>query len=93
VFGKVFLVRKTGGADDGHVYAMKALEKAKIGDYPKLTEHTKTERKVLEAVRQSPFLVGLQYAFQTEDKLHLVMGEHKNCKHSITRLERVYSIM
>jgi serine/threonine protein kinase len=78
-FGKVFLVRKTGGTDNGHLYAMKVLLKAVIIDDLKITEYTVMERQVLEAVRQAPFLVGLQYAFQTDDKLHLVLGEHKNC--------------
>jgi ribosomal protein S6 kinase alpha-5 len=57
---------------------MKELVKADIIKNEKITEYTKTERQVLEAVRQSPFLVGLQYAFQTYDKLHLILGEHKN---------------
>lgn len=39
----------------------------------KTTEHTKTERQVLEAIRQAPFLVRLHYAFQTEAKLHLIL--------------------
>jgi ribosomal protein S6 kinase alpha-5 len=78
-FGKVFLVRKMGGTDDGHLYAMKVQVKADIVKNSKATEHTITERKVLEAVKESPFLIGLQYAFQTDDKLHLVLGEYKNC--------------
>jgi len=32
-------------------------------------------RQVLEAIRQSPFLVKLHYAFQTDAKLHLILGE------------------
>ena len=39
----------------------------------KTTEHTKTERQVLETIRQSPFLVSMHYAFQTPSKLHLVL--------------------
>ena len=31
--------------------------------------------KVLETIRQSPFLVTMHYAFQTPAKLHLVLGE------------------
>ena len=31
--------------------------------------------QVLERVRQSPFLVTLHYAFQTDAKLHLILGE------------------
>jgi len=74
-YGKVFLVRKTGGYDHGKLYAMKVLKKAAIVQKKKTTEHTKTERQVLEAVRQSPFLVTLHYAFQTDAKLHLILGK------------------
>ncbi|KAK3093541.1 hypothetical protein FSP39_017025, partial [Pinctada imbricata] len=72
-YGKVFLVRKIGGTDEGKLYAMKVLKKASIVQKTKTTEHTKTERQVLEAIRQSPFLVTLHYAFQTEAKLHLIL--------------------
>lgn len=73
-YGKVFLVRKISGRDAGKLYAMKVLKKATIVQKKKTTEHTKTERQVLEAVRQSPFLVTLHYAFQTDAKLHLILG-------------------
>ncbi|XP_076066239.1 ribosomal protein S6 kinase alpha-5-like isoform X2 [Oratosquilla oratoria] len=72
-YGKVFLVRKMTGHDAGKLYAMKVLKKATIVQKKKTTEHTKTERQVLEAVRQSPFLVTLHYAFQTDAKLHLIL--------------------
>ncbi|KAL3284972.1 hypothetical protein HHI36_019101 [Cryptolaemus montrouzieri] len=72
-YGKVFLVRKRGGADNGRLYAMKVLKKATIVQKKKTTEHTKTERQVLEAVRDNPFLVTLHYAFQTDAKLHLIL--------------------
>lgn len=72
-YGKVFLVRKVGGGDDGMLYAMKVLKKASIVQKKKTAEHTMTERQVLEAVRQSPFLVTLYYAFQTDAKLHLIL--------------------
>ena len=54
---------------------MKVLKKASIVQKKKTAEHTMTERQVLEAVRQSPFLVTLYYAFQTDAKLHLILGE------------------
>ncbi|XP_014771299.1 ribosomal protein S6 kinase alpha-5 [Octopus bimaculoides] len=72
-YGKVFLVRKVNGFDCGKLYAMKVLKKASIVQKNKTTEHTKTERQVLEAIRQSPFLVTLHYAFQTDAKLHLIL--------------------
>lgn len=74
-YGKVFLVRKRTGTDAGRLYAMKVLKKASIVQKKKTTEHTKTERQVLEAVRDSPFLVTLHYAFQTDAKLHLILGK------------------
>lgn len=51
------------------------LKKAAIVQKAKTTEHTRTERQVLEHIRQSPFLVTLHYAFQTQSKLHLILGE------------------
>uniref|UniRef100_A0ACB8G8F6 Ribosomal protein S6 kinase alpha-4 n=1 Tax=Sphaerodactylus townsendi TaxID=933632 RepID=A0ACB8G8F6_9SAUR len=72
-YGKVFLVRKLSGHDAGKLYAMKVLRKAAIVAKAKTTEHTRTERAVLEHVRQSPFLVTLHYAFQTDSKLHLIL--------------------
>ena len=74
-YGKVFMVRKVGGNDNGKLYAMKVLKKASIVQKRKTTEHTRTERQVLESIRDSPFLVTLHYAFQTEAKLHLILGE------------------
>lgn len=70
----MFLVRKLSGHDAGKLYAMKVLRKAAIVAKAKTTEHTRTERAVLEHVRQSPFLVTLHYAFQTDSKLHLILG-------------------
>ncbi|KAA8587207.1 hypothetical protein FQN60_001043 [Etheostoma spectabile] len=64
-YGKVFLVRKNTGHD--------VLKKAAIVQKAKTTEHTRTERQVLEHIRQSPFLVTLHYAFQTQSKLHLIL--------------------
>lgn len=74
-YGKVFLVRKAGGHDAGKLYAMKVLRKAALVQRAKTQEHTRTERSVLELVRQAPFLVTLHYAFQTDAKLHLILGE------------------
>jgi hypothetical protein len=69
-YGKVMQVRRR---DTGEVYAMKVLKKASIVQKAKTTEHIKTERQVLAAVRQAPFLVTLYYAFQTDAKLHLIL--------------------
>ena len=67
-------MRKITGADLGKLYAMKVLKKAAILQKAKTAEHIKTERQVLESIRQIPFLVSLHYAFQSDAKLHLVMG-------------------
>ncbi|KAL0109706.1 hypothetical protein PUN28_014617 [Cardiocondyla obscurior] len=72
-YGKVFLVRKRTGTDAGRLYAMKVLKKASIVQKKKTTEHTKSERQILEAIRDSPFLITLYYAFQTDDKLCLIL--------------------
>jgi serine/threonine protein kinase len=67
-FGKVILVRKR---DTGQLYAMKVLKKSYVVK-KRQVEHTKTERSVLGSV-QHPFIVKLHFAFQTGDKLHLVL--------------------
>ncbi len=36
-------------------------------------QHTKSEKTVLIAANDHPFLVGLKYSFQTDDKLYLVL--------------------
>ena len=45
-YGKVFLVQKVCGHDQGRLYAMKVLKKASIVAKPKTAEHTMTERQV-----------------------------------------------
>lgn len=72
-YGKVFLVRKLRGHDKGKLYAMKVLRKDVVAQKTKTLDHTKTERKVLEAIRNEPFLVTMHYAFQTREKLHLIL--------------------
>jgi serine/threonine protein kinase len=75
-FGKVYLVRKRGGVDDGTLYAMKVMQKDRFIRGKKLRELVMTERRVCEKVGGSPFLAKLQYAFQTDSKLHLILGEY-----------------
>ena len=67
-FGKVMQVRKR---DTGRIYAMKVLQKANIIRRNQV-EHTRTERNVLSRIMH-PFIVGLNFAFQTEDKLYFVL--------------------
>ncbi|KAI9209303.1 kinase-like domain-containing protein [Polychytrium aggregatum] len=68
-YGKVFLVKKK---TNSHLFAMKVLKKASIVIHAKETEHTITERSILERV-QHPFIVKLHYAFQTSSKLYLIL--------------------
>ena len=72
-------MRKAGGHDAGKLYAMKVLRKAALVQRAKTQEHTRTERSLLELVRQAPFLVTLHYAFQTDAKLHLILGKGRPC--------------
>ncbi|XP_035690788.1 ribosomal protein S6 kinase beta-1-like [Branchiostoma floridae] len=71
-YGKVFQVKKTQGGNQGNIFAMKVLKKASIVRNQKDTAHTKAERNILEAVKH-PFIVDLQYAFQTNGKLYLIL--------------------
>lgn len=72
-YGKVFLVRKLSGHDKGKLYAMKMLRKEIVAQKAKTLDHTRTERKVLESIRNEPFLVTMHYAFQSKTKLFLIL--------------------
>ena len=67
-FGKVFLVTKK---DTGHLYAMKVLKKEMLEQRNQIT-NTKTEREIMGGV-DHPFIVQLRFAFQTADKLYMLM--------------------
>jgi serine/threonine protein kinase len=67
-FGKVFLVQKVGS---GAVYAMKSLRKDVILDYDQV-ESTMLEKEILLKA-DHPFLVGMEYVFQTDAKIFFVM--------------------
>ena len=58
-------------SDRPQYYAMKVLKKVTLIDRNQL-DHTKTERDILQHVH-NPFLMKMHYAFQTEDKLYMVM--------------------
>jgi hypothetical protein len=76
-FGKVYLVAKERGVDNGALYAMKTTD---IPGSPVSRENDnercRIERYVHEIVTDAPFLVGMHYAFQTETKQVLVLGEY-----------------
>ena len=67
-YGKVLLVEKI---DDKKVYAMKILKKKAMIKRNQVN-HIKTERKIMELI-DHPFIVKLIYAFQTPQKLYMVM--------------------
>ncbi|KAI9320092.1 kinase-like domain-containing protein [Dichotomocladium elegans] len=68
-YGKVTLCRHQ---DTRRLYAMKVLKKASLFVHAKNAEHIKSERQILEEMRH-PFIVQLMYAFQTEDRLYLIL--------------------
>jgi ankyrin repeat protein len=78
-FGEVYLVEKKNTKS---FYAMKVLHKTKIMKH-NLVKYALTERNVL-SITNHPFIVKLTYAFQTSDKLFLILdycpggdlGEH-----------------
>eukprot|EP01119_Soliformovum_irregulare_P011526 TRINITY_DN2903_c0_g1_i1.p1 TRINITY_DN2903_c0_g1~~TRINITY_DN2903_c0_g1_i1.p1 ORF type:complete len:620 (+),score=156.83 TRINITY_DN2903_c0_g1_i1:1947-3806(+) len=67
-FGKVLQVRQKG---THQIFAMKVLDKQSIIDNEEL-EHTMSEKNILQTLVH-PFLVQLYFAFQSIDKLFLVM--------------------
>jgi len=67
-FGKVIQVRKI---DTGEIFAMKVLSKRHIVEHNEVA-HTKSEKNILMKL-QHPFLVGLNYSFQTDDKLYFIL--------------------
>jgi len=68
-YGKVLLVRHKASR---RLYAMKVLKKASLFLKSKHAEHTKAERQILEDLKH-PFIVQLFYAFQTDDRLYLIL--------------------
>jgi serum/glucocorticoid-regulated kinase 2 len=68
---KVVLCQKRVGKERGALFAMKILRKQHLVKRRQI-ERTRTERKVLSVV-DHPFIMKLHYAFQTEDKLYLVL--------------------
>ena len=67
-FGEVYLVKKK---DSDDFYAMKVLDKCRIAKQ-NIFKYVLTERNVL-SVMHNPFIVKLNYAFQTSEKLFLLL--------------------
>jgi serine/threonine protein kinase len=66
-FGKVLMVQNQ---KNKKYYAMKILKKGLLRKQNQVF-HTKTEREILERINH-PFIVRLQYAFQTQEKLFII---------------------
>lgn len=69
--GQVVLVQKRQGKERGGLFAMKILRKTHLVKRRQI-ERTRTERKVLSVVNH-PFIMKLHYAFQSDDRLFLVL--------------------
>jgi len=67
-FGKVMQVRHLGS---GVIYAMKTMRKGNIIAKNQVA-HTKDEKHILQRIKH-PFIVNLNYAFQTKDKLYMIL--------------------
>ena len=72
-YGKVFLIEQMDKEKmpTGEVYAMKSLDKEQIIN-SETYSGVKLEKEVMERINH-PFLVGLMYIFQTENKILFVM--------------------
>eukprot|EP00163_Fabomonas_tropica_P025582 TRINITY_DN4449_c0_g1_i9.p1 TRINITY_DN4449_c0_g1~~TRINITY_DN4449_c0_g1_i9.p1 ORF type:complete len:493 (-),score=124.32 TRINITY_DN4449_c0_g1_i9:264-1742(-) len=68
-YGKVLMVRKK---DTNRIYAMKIIKKEMLIKRQKV-KHTRSEKNILVSAHNHPFIVSLKYAFQSEDKLYLVL--------------------
>lgn len=71
LYNQVVLCQKRVGKERGQLFAMKILRKSHLVRRRQI-ERTRTERKVLSVVNH-PFIMKLHYAFQTPDKLYLVL--------------------
>ncbi|KAJ3442547.1 non-specific serine/threonine protein kinase [Anaeramoeba flamelloides] len=67
-YGKVMLVKKK---DTSEMFAMKILQKGMLANNQQISQ-TMSERNVLMRL-QHPFLIGLRYSFQTQEKLYMVL--------------------
>lgn len=85
-FGEVYLVEKQ---DTGELLAMKVLRKSMLLN-SNLMRYARTERNVLSYLKH-PFLVGLKYAFQTNDRLAMLLDycPGGDLRHTLLREKRL----
>jgi len=67
-FGKVMQVRQKG---TNNIYAMKVMRKENIIAKNQVA-HTRDEKSILQRIKH-PFIVNLYYAFQTPEKLYMIL--------------------
>eukprot|EP01137_Pigoraptor_chileana_P015135 Opistho-2@70693 len=82
-FGKVMLASKK---DTKTIYAVKIIKKSVVQINEQSVTHANTENRVLKLLHH-PFLVRLECAFQTDDRLYFVM-EYINGGEVYTHLQR-----
>lgn len=85
-FGEVYLVEKQA---TGELLAMKVLRKSMLLS-SNLMRYARTERNVLSYLKH-PFLVGLKYAFQTNDRLAMLLDycPGGDLRHTLLREKRL----
>jgi len=71
-YGIVYVVEKNEGVDKKAIYAMKVINKRNVCRKPKEVEYIRAERYIMSELRH-PFIIGLNYAFQTTKQLFYVM--------------------
>jgi len=71
-YGLVYTVEKNEGIDKKAVYAMKVINKRNICRKPKEVGYIQAERHIMANLRH-PFIVGLNYAFQTTKQFFYIM--------------------
>ena len=68
-FAKVWKARHK---HSGKIYAIKALDKAKLIEQ-ELIDHINLERKIMGMLGEHPYIIDLHFAFQSEETLFLVI--------------------
>ena len=76
--------------DNGKIYAMKAVREIDIISRNQVA-HARAERDILLNI-EHPFIVKLNYAFQTNDKLYMIL-DYVNGGELFFHLRKVYLII
>lgn len=66
--GRVFMVQ---WGESNKAYALKVIDKAQAFRSPKAFAHIASERNIMQRVGRHPFLLDIQFAFQTENSLFI----------------------